>query len=214
MKDFLAAIIALSVCWTGRANAALVTFDFTSVQSGFLADLPIPNGSAFSGSFTLDTAVPGGSVPAFEYYQGVVKTVTLGPVIFDVSGWSGNNFYVFDNYTFGNPFGVTSGVRLQVDNSETGAYIDLRLYSSNTQIFSSTTLPSSLPDISNFDQSNLFILEDSTGSAFDSLTSIAAAPAVPEPDSSAIFVIATLGMLAWRASSPGTRATPVRMVGA
>jgi hypothetical protein len=185
MKYVLSAALALGVLWVAApARADLVTYNFTTVENGFVPSVPIPNGQAFSGSLTIDTSVPGFVTgPSSALYGGAIKSFNLDGLLLDTSGWSTNITAVASSHGTSFDFLATLG----------SASIELNLASS-TSFDPSLALPTSLPDIATFDLAKGLFFTDGIGTASDTLTGIGTDP-VSEPSSLLILVsgIAALG---------------------
>ena len=196
MKSLIAVGFALAAGWTAPAQAALVTFDFSSVEKGFVGDVPIPNGAAFNGSLTIDTSVL--SSPGFIglNYAGAFKSIDLSGEIIDVSHWAVNNINVGALTGIGvfNQHGRTFDFFAQNGNAK----IELFLATSDGSLDPTEQLPTALPALSVFDQANSLDFGDASGHAFDRLTALGAAGAVPEPSGLALFAasLSLLGLFA------------------
>src|SRR5579862_5521656 len=92
MKHFLGAALALGVLWAaGPARADLVTYDFTSVENGFVPAVPIPNGQSFAGSITINTSVAGLiTSPTSALFTGAIAGFNFDGLHIDTSGWATN----------------------------------------------------------------------------------------------------------------------------
>jgi hypothetical protein len=196
MKYIIAALVALTVSLSGRAQAALVTYDFTSVQNGVVGDIPIANGAAFSGSVTVDTATPGTPMGSTTTnYVGALKTINLGGTVIDVSGWA-TNFVQDTVFHIG---GLETGTEFHAVNGS--ELFNLSLTTTGSMVFF-FEMPSSLPALSAFNVAKGLTFADATGFAIDTLASFAAAPAgsVPEPSAHMLFgaALALLGFLSRR----------------